>query len=292
MENSISNQGGGRLQDTGNLIEIVRNTFNKEGRNTGDVDYCDVCKEVNRVWVWSDYFGVALPEHRECKCEREKADLEKKAQANKLFTNAFRLSCTPGKMDTFTFENWVGNADLLSFGMSYCRDFGGIGGFQQKGVGAVLGGNCGTGKTYVSNCIVAKLCSMAKRPVFVGHKELLDRIRSTFDEKGESQNAITRALVDSDIVILDDLGAYKMSEWAENTTAELIDSLYRNETPIIATTNLSLDSLKKYLDGKSNAHRTSGRLIERCPYLWIEGDDMRAEKTKQTREMMKKSLFG
>jgi len=75
--------------------------------------------------------------------------------------------------------------------------------------------------------------------VFYDYQNLLQRIRSSYDPAsgGGDREAYSTAL-DAEILLLDDLGAHRISDWVEDTVTSLITYRCNNRKPIIATTNL------------------------------------------------------
>jgi DNA replication protein DnaC len=74
----------------------------------------------------------------------------------------------------------------------------------------------------------------------------------------------------ADLLILDDLGAEKPTEWALEKIYQLVNLRYESLRPMIATTNLDLNSLERLL-----GERTFGRLIEMCLPVEVSGEDYR-----------------
>lgn len=110
----------------------------------------------------------------------------------------------------------------------------------------VLTGNRGTGKTHLA---VGALMEMwrrhEKRGRFWPFADLLARYRDTFepDRATESAAAIDAEMRRTPILVLDDLGANKSSEWAEEAMFRLVDERYRERKPLIITTNLPINQL-------------------------------------------------
>ena len=76
--------------------------------------------------------------------------------------------------------------------------------------------------------------------LFYDYQHLLQSIRSSYDPAsgGGNREAYSSAL-DSELLLLDDLGAHRITDWVEDTVTSLITHRCNNRKPIIATTNLS-----------------------------------------------------
>jgi DNA replication protein DnaC len=71
------------------------------------------------------------------------------------------------------------------------------------------------------------------------------------------------------LLVLDDLGYEKPSEWARQVTYYVIDTLYRQTTPVVITTNNSLRELSE-ID-----YRITSRLMEMGIVIELQGEDAR-----------------
>jgi DNA replication protein DnaC len=89
---------------------------------------------------------------------------------------------------------------------------------------------------------------------------------------GEGEAGFER-FANADLLLLDDLGAAKASEWTEEITYRLIDHRYRECLPTIITTNLPVDDLKVLL-----GDRIRSRLAEMCQRVTMDGPDRRRVK--------------
>ena len=88
---------------------------------------------------------------------------------------------------------------------------------------------------------------------------ILARLCGTFRE---DRTAFLDSLGDYDLLIIDDLGVERNTEYALEQMFSIIDSRYRCNKPLIVTTNLKLDELKHPPD---LAHaRIYARILERC----------------------------
>ena len=75
--------------------------------------------------------------------------------------------------------------------------------------------------------------------VFFDYQNLLDRIRSGYDAtSGTSDREAYRTALDSEVLVLDDLGAHRVTEWVEDTVTAIITYRCNHRKPLIATTNL------------------------------------------------------
>jgi len=76
------------------------------------------------------------------------------------------------------------------------------------------------------------------------------------------------------LLLIDDLGAAKASEWVEETTYRVLNGRYEDMRPSIFTTNLPVPALKDAI-----GDRIASRLAETCKRVVLEGGDRRRTAT-------------
>lgn len=110
----------------------------------------------------------------------------------------------------------------------------------------VLTGTKGVGKTHLACGIVHEVFERhGARGQFWPVIELLDRYRATYDEDRarETVEAVDAQLRQCAVLVLDDFGTHKSTEWAEERLFRLVDERYRDLRPLVVTTNLPLMEL-------------------------------------------------
>ena len=111
---------------------------------------------------------------------------------------------------------------------------------------------------------------------------ILNRLTGIFSE--ERAEFIT-SLGEYDLLIIDDLGVERSTDYAMEQMFFIIDSRYRSRKPMIITTNLKLVELKNPPD---LAHaRIYDRILERCAPILFAGKNFREENAGATREAAK-----
>ena len=147
-------------------------------------------------------------------------------------------------------------------------------------VGAYFFGECGTGKTFLASIIAQDFMRSGKSVVFVKVPSLLDDIKSTFDGAGKELD-ILNELKTATLVVLDDFGMEKSTQWAGSTLCKILDIRYDNPTSrTIVTSNLSLNELAAHLNNASdganlNGSRIADRLREICKPILLKGTTRR-----------------
>jgi len=83
------------------------------------------------------------------------------------------------------------------------------------------------------------LISRGFEGLFFDYQNLLERIRAGYDaSSGQSDREAYRSALDSEILLLDDLGAHRVTDWVEDTVTSIVTYRCNNRKPLIATTNL------------------------------------------------------
>lgn len=144
--------------------------------------------------------------------------------------------------------------------------------------GLLLCGDTGTGKTHLAVAALKVIIDKGHEGIFFDYQNLLDGIRSSYDKaSGSSDKETYRSVMDAEVLLLDDLGSHRVTEWVEDTVTSIVTYRCNHRKPLIATTNLSPDdtgSVAYTTPGGSDVHKKSlreaigerarSRLFEMC----------------------------
>lgn len=157
--------------------------------------------------------------------------------------------------------------------------------------GLVFSGTTGTGKTHLAVAILRQLIeAKGIDGRFVDVREMLDRLRSSYnDDARESQEQILRPLMAADLVVIDDLGATRPTDWAFEVQELIIGGLYNRRVPTIVTTNFANLAAGAGQSSYERAARPEtlgdriglrmySRLQEMCVGVEMQGPDWRLKK--------------
>ena len=133
--------------------------------------------------------------------------------------------------------------------------------------GFLLVGPVGTGKSHLVRAVSHELRAQYRTVMYTTVPFLLERLRGP---AAVEMTAVLKAMTSADVVIWDDLGAEKPTEWALDRLYLLLDARYETETPLIATSNWTPSGLEARL-----GPRLVSRLLEMGPVWEVPGSDYR-----------------
>lgn len=148
--------------------------------------------------------------------------------------------------------------------------------------GLLLWGNTGNGKTFAAACIANQLIDRGIPAMITSFPRILS---AGYDKRGISEQMQYYPLV-----VIDDLGAERESEYALETVYMVIDERYKAKKPLIVTTNLTLDEICK--PKNMTYQRIYDRVLEMCAPVVFRGDSMRRSKAQAQLDFVKAVLEG
>lgn len=148
--------------------------------------------------------------------------------------------------------------------------------FERTEKGLFFWGNPGTGKTMLSAIILTELIARYALPgKFVKiSRNFFGKLKSTFHESSKlygMSSVIEQELADVDVLVIDDFGIQRDSEWEQETLYNLVDARYEKQRFTIFTSNNNpAESMKDLSNG-----RILSRIREMCRIIELSGRDRR-----------------
>lgn len=213
-----------------------------------------------------------------CSCEKKRREEEDKLQFEEKLAitkkakieKFFKMSQLGERFRNISFQNWE-NREGTELVYKTCEDF--VINFEQyrkTGESLLIYGNPGNGKTHLSAAMAGYLLKKGYSVIFQVVPDMLDKIRATYSSNQESEIEIVNSLISADLLILDDLGAQKLSEWNESKIYQIINARYAKKLPIVITANIPLLTFETY-----TGSRVWDRLLEICTIVENQGESYR-----------------
>lgn len=154
-----------------------------------------------------------------------------------------------------------------------------------SGMGLLLWGNVGTGKTYIAACIANALLDRGVPVLMTSFARILGAIPGP--ASGEQTEAIDQWMR-YPLLIIDDLGIERDTPYTMELVYRIIDDRYRSGRPMIITTNLTMQELEK--PDSLEKKRIYDRVLECCTPIRVDETHIRAKKRSENREFAREQL--
>lgn len=182
-------------------------------------------------------------------------------------------------MYDYTFANDNGKNPLIAKAHAYVEHWEEA---FRNNTGLLLFGDVGTGKSFFAGCIANALLDRDVPVLMTNFPSILNRLTGMFSE---DRAEFIASLELYDLLIIDDLGVERSTEYAMEQMFHVIDSRYRSRKPMIITANLRLEEIKNPPD---LAHaRIYDRILERCAPILFAGKNFREENAAATKAAAK-----
>lgn len=138
--------------------------------------------------------------------------------------------------------------------------------------GLLLYGDVGTGKTFLAACIANAVLEQGHSVVMTSLPTLIAQMGADF---GEDREDVLFRIRRADLLVLDDVGVERSTEYSTEQAYEVINTRYKSGKPLVVTTNLSLADIKG--DPRLGRSRINDRLVELCIPVCVTGQSRRAQ---------------
>ena len=241
---------------------------------TLDYERCE-CNDAQIYWNEYDLKKLRMLE--------EEKKLEIMQEFSKRVERIIKNSKMSKRNLNYKFDNFSSNTSnkkVLDNLKNYSEKL--VNGIEKKGL--VLVGNNGVGKTHLACSIANKLIENGTPVIYGTLINLLAELRNSYDtDNNISEMEIIKLYENVDLLIIDDLGKEKPSEWGLEKLFTIVNSRYENNLPVIITTNYNQNALVERLSFNGEietAKSIISRLYEMCYLVKIDDIDHRIKKKK------------
>ena len=177
----------------------------------------------------------------ECSCqciERTKQEaLINQQKHNHLVRRLKAEGFSDPSMLDWAFENDNGRSPQMHHAHRYVEQWQTM---RAENLGLLLWGGVGTGKSFLAGCIANALMEQEVPVRMTNFARILNELNSSFS----GRNDIVDRLCRYPLLIIDDFGMERGTEYALEQIYNIVDSRYRSRKPLIVTTNLTLDEIR------------------------------------------------
>ncbi|HKY31773.1 MAG TPA: ATP-binding protein [Candidatus Polarisedimenticolia bacterium] len=215
----------------------------------------------------------AVPRVRRCGCLSE-------GRADRLL----RQARIPRRYQGCSFDSYDAINPSLTLAKRQVRHF--VDEYPLHDFGLLLLGTCGVGKTHLASAALQTLIrEKGVRGLFYDFRDLLKEIQASYNPvSGTTELAILQPIFAAEVLVLDDLGATKMTDWVRDTLSHIINNRYNDRRVTLFTSNLedepSRSPAEERLKDRPSLRDQIGaplrsRLYEMCEVIRLEGEDFR-----------------
>ena len=232
--------------------------------------YCSKCHTPRQKRI--EVSGETIEPRCMCACQTEDYDRREQERKHREFLDMVAKNRNIGLPDPglrkHTFENDLGyNSKQIRMAKRYVQHWEEL---RKNATGLLLWGDVGTGKSFIAGCIANALLDKGVPVIMTNFARLLNKLTDMY---AGDRNAYIDSFNRYQLMIIDDLGVERNSEFAREQVFSVIDSRYRSELPMIVTTNLTLEELQHPED--LSRSRIYDRVLERCLPIRVNDQNIR-----------------
>ena len=216
------------------------------------------------------FMGELKTFHCICDCERVKLEVQENRIADEEKDRQRSICFSDRAMYEWTFENDDLQEPTLSSAMKKYAD--NYKKYLREGKGLLLYGSVGTGKSYYAAAICNSLIDNGYRCKMTNFQTIINQLNNSW----EGRNEYINQLCSYSLLVLDDLGTERQSEYMQEQVFNIVNARYVTGKPFIVTTNLDYSELLTEAD--IGRKRIYDRIIENSVAVEMKSTSRRIKK--------------
>ena len=221
-----------------------------------------------------------------CKCEIERMEMEDRKDKRETFIR-HNLKYIDEEYRNFRLCDVDNSSGEFDFANNFINNFEDI---KRMKTGLYIYGDTGNGKTTIAKAIANELFDKEYRVLMMSCNKAVEKINEGNGNTKENINYFKDVIINSDLIVLDDFGATRETDYQIERIYNLINYLYENKKIVILTTNISRSDLGT--ENSLSKKRIFDRIIEMTYGVFIKGSGIRKDLARNKMEEMKKLLSG
>jgi len=252
---------------------------------------CEFCSKelIFKGLMDKDGYVKWYSEPEPCNCPEAQQEFKNKQEKEKIeqIAQNYKESGMSRRhiLNTFdSFRETPKNREAKQIALKYVEDFEQMlpnGPTTPGRNGLFITGGIGVGKTHLVSAIANALLAKGYRVICMTMIDLLDRIKKTYDYGDISEGEVLDLYETVDLLIIDDLGKERATEWGSSKIYTIINGRYDRLMPTIVTTNYGDEELVIRLTppngDRTTADATIDRLCEMCKGIVLTGESWRSK---------------
>ena len=231
--------------DNTKFDEVIHKEFKK----------CEFCgKELTPIGLDYLYANISPDaiKYERCNCneaqeywnnvDKQEYEIEKRKHYKNIINKIYKKNYVEEKFQEQNFENFNINSEN-EMALKVAKDYTDKSIEKMQSEGLIITGESGVGKTHLAASIANKLIENDKIVLMGRLTMLLDMIKETFRDNTKSENELIELYSNVDMIIIDDIGTEKISQWALEKLYTIIQNRNENRLPIIITTRFDKHGL-------------------------------------------------
>jgi DNA replication protein DnaC len=240
---------------------------------------CSICSDTG----WKLVEGAGKRRVAPCDCRR-------RSRSERLLEQA----SIPRRYEHCELCNFDHDGPQASLAPAYLAAQRFVAEYPVDATGLLLIGPIGVGKTHLAVAILKELVAKGTQCLFYDYRELLKQIQNSYNASvNTTEMEVLRPIFEAEVLVLDELGAVKPTEWVWDTVSHILNTRYNDKRTTVITTNFKdLPPSRNAGDGEAErsrafraareetlgdriGERMRSRLHEMCRVVEVQGGDYR-----------------